>query len=71
MMGEVLVKFRCSCADFAEVIPWGIGEIMVLNVVAEIKVEDVPNAEVIIGFLSLDEFIVLSENVDSCGVRSN
>lgn len=71
MMGEVLVKFRCSCTDFAEVIPWGIGEIMVLDVVAEIKVEDVPNAEVIIGFLSLDEFIVLSENVDSCRVRSN
>lgn len=71
MMREVLVKFRCSCADFAEVIPWSIGEIMVLDVVAEIKVEDVPNAEVIIGFLSLDEFIVFSENVNGCRVRSN
>lgn len=44
---------------------------MMLDVVAEIKVEDIPNSQVVIGFLTLDELIVLGDDVDCGGMRAN
>ncbi len=71
MVGEVLVEFGGSCADLAEVVPGRVGEVVVLDVVAEVEVEDVPDAQVVVGFLSLDELIVLGEDVDGGRVRSD
>ena len=48
-MWKILVKFRSCCSDFAEVVPGGVGEIMVLDVVANVKVKDIPNAQVVVG----------------------
>lgn len=71
MVGEVLVEFGGSCSDLAEVVPRRVGEVMVLDVVAEVEVEDVPDADVVVGFLSLDELVVLCEDVDGGRMRSD
>lgn len=36
MVGEVLVKLRGNCSNFAEVVPGSVGEVVVLDVVADI-----------------------------------
>lgn len=71
MVGEVLVEFGGSCSDLAEVVPGRIGEVVVLDVVAEVEVEDVPDADVVVGFLPLDELVVLCEDVDGGRVGSD
>lgn len=71
MVGEIFVKLRGSCSDFTQVVPWGIGEIMVLDVISNIKVKEIPYTYVIIGFHPFDELVVLSDDVDGGGVRSD
>ena len=41
------------------------------EVVAEIQVEDVPNANVIIGLLTYDELVVLCDDVDGSRMRTD
>jgi hypothetical protein len=43
-MWKIFIKFRGCCSYLAEVVPWSRREIMMLDVVAEIKVEDIPNS---------------------------
>lgn len=71
MVGEVFIELWGGCSDFAEVVPWGVREIMVLDVVSKVEVEEIPNAYVIVGLLSLDELVVLSNDVDGSRVRAD
>ena len=71
MVGEVLVEFWGNCSDLAEVVPGSVGEVVVLDVVAHIEVEDVPDADVVVGFHPLDELVVLGDDVDGGRVRSD
>lgn len=71
MVGKVFVEFRGDSSDFSEVVPGGVGEIMVLQVVAKVKVQYVPPSDVVICLLSLDELVVLSYYVDCCRVRTD
>lgn len=44
---------------------------MVLEVVAEVEVEDVPKSDVIVGLLAFDELVVLGNDVNGSWMRAN
>lgn len=71
MVRKVFVKFRSNSADLPKVVPWCIGEIVVFEVIAEIKVEYVPKTNVIVGLLTNDELVVLCDDVDGSWMRTN
>ena len=71
MVGEVLVEFWGNCSDLAEVVPGRVGEVVVLDMVAHIEVEEIPDADVVVGFLPLDELVVLGDDVDGGRVGSD
>jgi hypothetical protein len=47
-MRKILVPFWGCCADGGQVVPWASWEVVVFNVVADVKVRDVPNAKVVV-----------------------
>lgn len=71
MVGEVLVEFGGNCSDLTEVVPGSVREVVVLDVVAHIEVEEIPDANVVVGFHPLDELVVLGDDVDGGRVRSD
>lgn len=71
MVGEVLVEFGGNCSDLTEVVPGSVREVVVLDVVAHIEVEEIPDADVVVGFHPWDELVVLGDDVDGGGVRSD
>lgn len=71
VMGQILIELGSDGPDLPEVPPGGVGEVVVLQVVAYIEVEDVPEADVVVGLLSFDELVVLGDDVDGCGVGSD
>lgn len=42
-----------------------------LDMVAHIEVEEIPDADVVVGFLPLDELVVLGDDVDGGRVGSD
>lgn len=42
-----------------------------LEVVAEVEVEDVPKSDVIVGLLAFDELVVLGNDVNGSWMRAN
>ena len=71
MVGEILVEFGGNCSDLAEVVPGSVREVVVLDVVAHIEVEEIPDADVVVGFHPLDELVVLGDDVDGGRVGSD
>lgn len=68
---QVFVKFRSNSSDFSQIIPRGIGEIVMLQVISEIKVENIPKTDIVVGFLSFNELVMLGDDVNGCWVGSN
>lgn len=71
MIWKVFVKFRGDSSDLPEVVPRCIGEIVMLEVVAEIEVEDVPKTNVIVCLLAYDELVVLCDDMDGSWMRTD
>lgn len=71
VVGQVLVKLRSNCSDLPQIPPRSIREVMVLQMVAQIQVEDVPDADVIVGLLPFDELVVLGDDMDGGGMGSD
>lgn len=66
MVGQVLVELRGGLPDLGEVVPGAGGEIVVLNMVSQVQVEEIPEPKVVISLLSLHNFVVLGDCM-SCG----
>ena len=56
---------------FSEIPPRASWEIVVFKMVAKVQVWNVPPSNIIVGFLSLDELVVLSNDVNGGRMRSN
>ena len=69
--GQVLVELRRDSSDLPQVVPWGVGKVVVLKMVAQVQVENVPNANIVVGLLSFDKLIVFSDDVDGCWMRAD
>ncbi len=64
MMREVLIPFwRCS-SDSRQVVPWTCRKIMVLNVITQIQVQNVPHSKIVVGLNSLSKFMVFGDDVN-------
>lgn len=71
MVGEVFVEFGGYFTDLAEVPPWAGREVVVLDVVTEVYVRNVPPTDVIVRLLPFYELVVLGNYVDCGRVRTN
>lgn len=68
---QVFVKFRSNSSDFSQIIPRGIGEIVMLQVISKVKIENVPKTDIVVALLSFNELVMLGDDVNGCGVGSN
>lgn len=71
VVGKVLVELRSYGSDLAQVVPRGIGEIVMLQVIPQVQVEEVPKTDIVVGLLALDELIMLRDDVDGGGMRTD
>lgn len=71
MVGQVFIIFGGDFSYLFEVPPRAGGEIMMLDVIAEHEVRDVPPSNIIIGLLTFNELIMFCDDVDSSRVRSD
>ena len=71
VVGKVVVVFWSNLSDFFKIPPGTSWEIMVLDMISDIHVRNIPPSNVVISFLSLNEFIVLCDDMDSCRVWSD
>ncbi len=71
MMWQIFIELWCNLTDFPQVVPRSIGEVVVLDMISKIQVEEVPKSKIIIGFLSLNELVMLGYDVDSCRMWAN
>lgn len=71
MVWQVFVVLGRDLPDLAQIPPRAGGEVVMLEVVAEVDVGDVPPADVVVGLLALDELVVLGDDVDGGGVRTD
>lgn len=70
VLGEGVVKLRGNFSKSGELSPGDVGEIVVLNVISNVQVGNVHDSIITVGILSLDEFVMFSDNVSSNGVQS-
>jgi len=65
-----VIEFRSNFFELGETSPGNIGEIMVLNVISDIKVGNIKRPIIRVGILTLNEFVMFSNDVSSNGVQS-
>jgi len=70
VLGKGVVELRGNFSKSGELSPGDIGEIVVLNVISNVQIGNVHDSIIRIGVLSLDEFVMFSNNVSSNGVQS-
>ena len=70
VLGKGVVEFRGDFSKSRELSPGNVGEIVVLNVISNVQIGNVHNSIIRVGILSLDEFVMFSNNVGSDGVQS-
>ena len=70
VLGEGVVEFRGNFSKSGELSPGDIGEIVMLNVISNVQTGNVHGSIIRVGILSLDEFVMFSNNVSSNGVQS-
>jgi len=70
VLGKGVIEFRSDFSELGELSPRDVGEIVMLNVISDVKVGDIHNSIVTVGVLALNEFVVLSNDVGSNGVQS-
>lgn len=71
MVGQVFIIFGGDFSYFLEVPPRASGEIMMLDVIAEHEVRNIPPSNIIISLLTFNELVVFCDDVDSSRVRSD
>ena len=71
MVRQVFVVLRGNGSNLPQIPPRAGREIMMLSMVPQIDVGNIPPSEVIVRFLTLDELVVLGNDVDGCRVRSD
>ena len=69
MVGQVLVELGGGGADLGQVVPGARGEVVVLDVVPEVEVEEVPETEVVVSFHARDKLEMLGNSVSCRRVR--
>jgi len=70
VLGKGVIEFRSDFSELGELSPRNVREIVMLNVVSDVKVGDIHNTIVTVGVLALNEFVVFSNDVSSNGVQS-
>lgn len=68
MIRQIFIVLRSNLSDLSQVPPRTSWKIMVLNMVANVNVGDIPPPYVVITLLSLDEFVMFSDDMNGCGV---
>lgn len=71
MVGKIFVVLRGDLSDLSEIPPGAGWKIVVFQVVAQVDVWDVPPADIVIGFLALDEFVMFCDDMNSCWVGAD
>ena len=67
----MLVELRGDSADLGQIVPGASWEIVVFNVVAQVEVEEIPDSEIVVSFLSRYNFVVFGNCVNGGRVGSN
>lgn len=70
VLGKGVVEFRGNFSELGELSPGNVGEIVMLNMISNIQIGNVHDSIIRVGILSLDEFVMFSNNVSSNGVQS-
>lgn len=66
-----VVELWCHCSHLGEESPGDLGEVVMLDVVAEVEVENIRDSKVIVALLSLHKLVVLSNRVHSHGMKTH
>ena len=67
----MLIKFRSCSSDFSQIPPRCSWKIVVLDVISQIDVQNIPWTNVVISFKSFNNFVVFSKDMNSSRVSSD
>lgn len=71
MVRQMIIELGGHRSQLGQVVPGAVGEIMMLHMVAQVEVEEIPEAEIIVSLLPLDNLVVLCDGVGCCGVGAD
>jgi len=66
----LLIELWSSCPNLRKVVPRNAGEVMVLDVVADVQPEEIHRPSIVIGFHLADILVVLREVVECSWMRA-
>jgi len=70
VLGKGIIEFRSDFSELGEHSPRDVGEIVMLDVISDVKVGDIQNSIITVGILSLNEFVMFGNDVGGNGVQS-
>lgn len=71
MVRQILVVFRSNLTNLTQVPPRTSRKIMVLQVVTQVQIRNVPPTDVVVSLLTLYELVMLSNYMNSRRVRTD
>lgn len=71
MVRQILVVLRSNLTNLTQVPPRTSRKIMVLQVVTQVQIRNVPPTDVVVSLLTLNELVMLSNYMNSRRVRTD
>lgn len=71
MVRQILVVLRSNLTNLTQVPPRTSRKIMVLQVVTQVQIRNVPPTDVVVSLLALNELVMLSNYMNSRRVRTD